>query len=57
MAHRWDAVNNIPGGITPDTMLLLTDGSVLVLDSAGGNGGTNRHRLQTIVRPSPCDSI
>jgi hypothetical protein len=45
MAHRWDAVNNIPSGITPDTMVLLSDGDVLVLDSAKGFGGKDWYRL------------
>jgi hypothetical protein len=35
MAHRWDSMNNLPGGFSPDTMLLLTDGSLLVHNANG----------------------
>jgi hypothetical protein len=40
MAHRWDPVNKIPSGVNPDTMLLLSDGDVLVL-----HDGKNWYRL------------
>ena len=33
MANVWNAINTVPGGFIPDTMLLLTDGSVLVHDA------------------------
>ena len=37
MANVWNSINSVPGGFTPDTMMLLTDGSVLVHDSGGKN--------------------
>ncbi len=33
MANVWTAYTNIPAGLRPDTMLLLTDGNVLVKDA------------------------
>lgn len=37
MANVWQAVANIPSGLSPDTMMLLTDGAVFVHDSGGAN--------------------
>ena len=37
VANSWAAVRNIPSGLAPDTMVLLTDGSVLVKDTLLGN--------------------
>ena len=30
MANNWKSITGVPAGLTPDTMLLLTDGTVLV---------------------------
>src|ERR1700676_2084106 len=35
MANTWKSFGNIPAGLSPDTMLLLTDGSVLVHNANG----------------------
>ncbi len=35
MANKWDSINNLPAGIRPETMLLLTDASVLVHNAYG----------------------
>jgi hypothetical protein len=42
MANNWTALTGLPGGLSPDTMLLLTDASVLVHDA---NSGNNWYRL------------
>lgn len=41
MANVWQSVANIPSGLTPGTMMLLTDGSVFVHHAYG----QNRYRL------------
>lgn len=35
MANNWKAISGVPSGLTPDTMLLLSDGSVLVHNAYG----------------------
>jgi hypothetical protein len=30
MANKWKSISSVRAGLTPDTMLLLTDGTVLV---------------------------
>ncbi len=35
MANKWKSITNVPAGLTPDTMLLLSDGSVLVHNTGG----------------------
>ncbi len=30
MANKWKSITGVPSGLTPDTMLLLTDGTVMV---------------------------
>jgi hypothetical protein len=48
MASSWSTLSNLPSltnGFNPDTMLLLTDGSVLVHNSQGANGGKEWFRL------------
>ncbi len=35
MANTWTSLSNLPAGFNPDTMLLLTDGSVLVHNVKG----------------------
>ena len=48
MASSWSSLSNLPSltnGFNPDTMLLLTDGSVLVHNSQGANGGKEWFRL------------
>lgn len=35
MANSWASFGNLPGGLSPDTMFLLTDGSVLVHNAYG----------------------
>ncbi len=35
MANTWTAFTNLPGGLQPDTMFLLTDGTVLVHNANG----------------------
>lgn len=35
MANKWTSFNNVPDGFQPDTMILLTDGSVLVHNKGG----------------------
>src|SRR5450755_2447409 len=37
MAYGFSALSNLPGSFSPDTMLLMTDGSVLVHDAYGKN--------------------
>ncbi len=37
MANNWKAITGVPAGLSPDTMLLLSDGSVLVHDAYGAN--------------------
>lgn len=45
MANAWKALTGLPA-FSPDTMILLTDGSVLVHDSSGANGGNSWYRLK-----------
>src|SRR5207248_141668 len=35
MANKWTPFTNLPAGLSPDTMILLTDGSVLVHNAYG----------------------
>ncbi|WP_197514769.1 choice-of-anchor D domain-containing protein [Mycobacterium sp. 852013-50091_SCH5140682] len=35
MANKWKLISGLPAGLTPDTMLLLSDGSVLVHNTSG----------------------
>ncbi|MBJ7600939.1 MAG: hypothetical protein DLM67_09605 [Candidatus Nephthysia bennettiae] len=35
MANKWTAFSNLPSGLSPDTMFLLTDGTVLVHNANG----------------------
>ncbi len=35
MANKWTSVSGIPDGLTPDTMILLTDGSLFVHNESG----------------------
>lgn len=35
MANNWKAISGVPAGLSPDTMLLLSDGSVLVHHAYG----------------------
>jgi Abnormal spindle-like microcephaly-assoc'd, ASPM-SPD-2-Hydin len=37
MANNWKSLSGLPGGLTPDTMLLLSDASVLVHNSGGAD--------------------
>jgi hypothetical protein len=40
MANSWKSLTGVPAGLTPDTMLLLSDASVLVHPThTGRNGG------------------
>ena len=39
MANNWKSISSVPAGLTPDTMLLLTDGTVLVHNKFGPNSG------------------
>jgi hypothetical protein len=35
MANKWKSITGVPAGLTPDTMLLLSDGSVLIHNTGG----------------------
>ena len=35
MANNWKSITGVPAGLTPDTMLVLSDGSVLVHNTGG----------------------
>jgi Abnormal spindle-like microcephaly-assoc'd, ASPM-SPD-2-Hydin/Fungal fucose-specific lectin/Galactose oxidase, central domain len=35
MANKWKSISGVPAGLTPDTMLLLSDGSVLIHNTGG----------------------
>ena len=35
MANNWKSITGVPAGLTPDTMLLLSDGSLLVHNTGG----------------------
>jgi hypothetical protein len=45
MANSWSSVSNIPGGVSPDTMILLTDGSVLIHNADNNVGAKDWYRL------------